>query len=152
MDSDAIIRDAGKVYSRLFDHRAIISPEIHQFIDEFQTKPAKRESRNLDATLAIVTEMTQTQLPHAELLFDDGIPKLLGSLRVGARMVENIVEKQSSESFDELYEAKKKERTAVENAFLEELCKESDQIEMEYEESKKKMLEHYENLNKQMQK
>ena len=67
-------------------------------------------------------------------------------------MVENIVEKQSSESFDELYEAKKKERTAVENAFLEELCQESDQIEMEYEESKKKMLEHYENLNKQMQK
>ena len=87
MESDAIIRDAGKVYSRLFDHRAIISPEIHQFIDEFETKPAKRENRNLNATLAIVTEMTQTQLPHAELLFDDGIPKLLGSLRVNIVVV-----------------------------------------------------------------
>ena len=64
-------------------------------------------------------------------------------------MIEKIVEKQNS--FDELSQAKKRERDAVESAFMEELCAESDRIEAEYEESKHKMKEFYENLNKQME-
>jgi len=149
METDSIIRDTGKFCSRLFDHRAVIVPEIHQFINEFETRPAKREGQSLDATLAALTEMTQTQLPNSSLLIEDGTPKLLGSLRVGTRMIEKIVEKQNS--FDELSQAKKRERDAVESAFMEELCAESDRIEAEYEESKKKMKEFYENLNKQME-
>ena len=82
METDAIIRDSGKLCSRLFDHRHVINPEIHQFVNEFETKKAKRENQNLDASLGAVTEMTQTQLPNTALLIDDGAPKLIGSLQV----------------------------------------------------------------------
>lgn len=150
METDAIIRDAGKLYSRLFGHRHVISPEIHQFVNEFETKKAKREGQNLEASLDVLTDMTQTQLPNATLLIDDGTPKLIGSLKVGARMIERIVEKQGVDSFTEFRRAKRQERLATWNAFMEDLCVESNEIEAEYEQSQKEMKDYYDGLNRQI--
>jgi len=150
METDAIIRDSGKLCSRLFDHRHVINPEIHQFVNEFETKKAKRGNQNLDASLAAVTEMTQTQLPNTALLIDDGTPKLIGSLQVGARMIERIVEKRGVDSFAGFRQAKRQERAVAWNTFMEQLCVESNEIEAEYEQSKEKTKQYYDELNQQL--
>jgi len=150
METDAIIRDSGKLCSRLFDHRHVINPEIHQFVNEFETKKAKKENQYLDASLAAVTEMTQTQLPNTALLIDDGTPKLIGSLQVGARMIERIVEKRGVDSFAGFRQAKRQERAVAWNAFMEQLCVESNEIEAEYEQSKEKTKQYYDELNQQL--
>ena len=82
METDQIIRASGKLCSRLFDHKPVISSEMHQFVNEFETNKAKRESRNLDATLAIATELGQTYLPNAALLLGDNIPQMVASLEL----------------------------------------------------------------------
>lgn len=61
----------------------MISAEIHQFVNEFETKRAKREGKNLDATLAIAKQMETSDLPNTSLLLGDNIPKLVASLEVG---------------------------------------------------------------------
>ena len=82
MEMDLIVRESGKLCSRLFDHRPVISSEIHQFLNEFETKKAKSEGRGLDASLAVVTNLTQKQIPNASLLIEDHTPRLLASLEV----------------------------------------------------------------------
>jgi len=150
MEMDEIIRESGKLCSRLFDHKPVVSAEIHQFLNEFETKKAKRRNRNLESTLAIAADLGQTQLPNASLLLGDHIPKLVASLEVSTRMMEKIAEKQGVDAFDEERRSRRKQREAVWNAFMEELCLESNRIEEEYEEEKKKVIDHYGELNKQI--
>ena len=65
-------------------------------------------------------------------------------------MIDKIAEKQSTDQFDHLRRQKRKERELAWNAFMEDLCSESNMIEEDYEDSKKKMLEFYDQLNGQM--
>lgn len=150
METDQIIRQSGKLYSRLFDHRPVISAEIHQFVNEFETKRAKKEGKNLDATLAIAKQMETSDLPNTSLLLGDNIPKLVASLEVSSRMMEKIAEKQGVDAFEEERQKRRKQREAAWNSFMEELCVESNQIEQEYEESSKKLHEFYDDLIKQI--
>jgi len=150
METDQIIRESGKLCSRLFDHRPVISSEMHQFVHEFETKKAKRESQNLDATLALVTDLSQTQLPNTSLLLGDIIPKMVASLEVSTRMMEKIAEKQGVDAFAKERQLRRKRREATWNAFMEELCQESNQIEEEYEDACKKVNDFYGELNQQI--
>lgn len=150
METDQIIRASGKLCSRLFDHKPVISSEMHQFVNEFETKKAKRESRNLDATLAIAKELGQTYLPNAALLLGDNIPQMVASLEVSGRMMEKITEKQSVDAFAEERNLRRKQRDATWNSFMEELCQESNQIEEEYEDARKKVSDFYGELNNQI--
>jgi len=148
---ELIVRESGKLCSRLFDHRPVISSEIHQFLNEFETKKAKSEGRGLDASLAVVTNLTQKQIPNASLLIEDHTPRLLASLEVGARMMEKINEKRIVDSFSEARQARRKQREAAWNVFMEELCQESNQIEADYDQAKSRIDGFYGELNKQME-
>ena len=65
-------------------------------------------------------------------------------------MMEKIAEKQGVDAFDEERRSRRKQREAIWNAFMEELCLESNRIEEEYEEEKKKVNDFYGELNKQI--
>lgn len=46
-----IVKDAGEVYARLFDHRPVLQSEIKFFMREFQTKRNNKEEVNLKEVL-----------------------------------------------------------------------------------------------------
>jgi len=150
METEQIIRESWKLRSRLFDHKPVISSELHQFVNEFETKKAKRGSKNLDATLALVHELNQTHLPNASLLLGNNIPKILASLEVGTRMMDKITEKRGADAFAEERHLRRKRREAAWNVFMEELCQESNQIEEEYGDAKNQIRDYFGELNDQI--
>jgi len=151
IESETVVADATKVYSRLFDHRAIIGSEIHQFVEEFEVKPSKKRQLGLEKIMQLTSELNDQKLKDTSMLIDAHVPNLVAAVEVATKMVEKIGEKQQMDHFSSRRDVAKLCQEVAWNEFCESLCDVSDMIEAEYEDGRQKIIDFYKDLESQME-
>jgi hypothetical protein len=152
IESETVVADATKVYSRLFDHRAIIGSEIHQFVEEFEVKPSKKRQLGLEKIMQLTSELNDPKLKDTSMLIDAHVPSLVAAVEVATKMTEKIGEKHQMDHFrSKSRDVAKICQEVAWNEFCESLCDVSEMIEAEYEDGRQKIIDFYKDLESQME-
>ena len=141
MAGEKAVRDVCGIYSRLFDHRAVLQNECKYVVREFEGKRNDREVLRLTDASSKVNEI-QTKIPEcvqlAEMLND-----VQDQLKDARQRCHNILEKEEQDPNkkrrDEIKEQSKKQW----DEFLKEMVKEEESIEKDFMAKSLKLKEKY---------
>ena len=141
MAGERVVRDVAGVYSRLFDHRAVLQNECKFVIREFEGKRNDREILKLAEAAGKVSEI-QGQIPQciekAELL--NGVQDQLKDARQRCHYILEQEEQDLNKTRrEEIKEQSKKQW----DEFLKEMDKEEEKIEKDFMTKSLKLKEKY---------
>ena len=141
MAGEKVVRDVCGIYSRLFDHRAVLQNECKYVIREFEGKRNDRESLRLeDASnkLGEVQENIPECIQLAELLND-----VQDQLKDARQQCHNILEKEEQDPNRMRREEIKEQSKKQWDEFLKEMDKEEEGIEKDFMTKTIKLKEKY---------
>ena len=141
MAGERVVRDVAGVYSRLFDHRAVLQNECKFVIREFEGKRNDREMLKLAEASGKVSEI-QGQIPRcielAELLRE-----VQEQLKDARQRCHYILE-QEEQDLNKTRREEIKEKTKKQwDEFLKEMDKEEEKIEKDFMTKSLKLKEKY---------
>ena len=141
MAGEKAVRDVCGIYSRLFDHRAVLQNECKYVIREFEGKRNDREATRLAETSNKVIEI-QDQIPEciqlAELLND-----VQDQLKDARQRCHYILEKEEQDPNRARREEIKEQLKKQWDEFLKEMDKEEEGIEKDFMAKSLKLKEKY---------
>ena len=121
--------DVGAVYSRLFDHRAVLQGECKFVIREFESKRNDRALRLAEA-LKIVNEI-QNKMPECKELAER-INGVQDHLKDARQRYHNILEKEEKNLNKSRRQEIKEQSKKKWDEFLKEKAKEEEKIEKDF--------------------
>lgn len=130
MAGEKVVRDVCGIYSRLFDHRAVIQNECKYVIREFEGKRNDREALRMTEASKKVSEM-QENIPECVHLAEF-LNEVQDQLKDARQRCHNILEQEEQDPSrmrrEEIKEQSKKEW----DEFLKEMAKEEEAIEKDF--------------------
>lgn len=141
MAGEKVVRDVCGIYSRLFDHRAVLQNECKYVIREFEGKRSDREALRLAEASNKVSEI-QDHIPEciqlAEMLND-----VQDQLKDARQRCHNILEKEEQDPNRTRHEEIKEQSKKQWEEFLKEMDKEEEAIEKDFMAKSIKLKEKY---------
>lgn len=141
MAGEKIVRDVGGVYSRLFDHRAVLHGECKFVIREFESKRNDREALRLAEASHKVGEI-QERIPECKELAER-LNEVQDHLKDARQRCHNILEKEEQDLSRSRREEIKEQSKKQWDEFLKEMDKEEEKIEKDFMTKSLKLKEQY---------
>ncbi|KAK3925900.1 Biogenesis of lysosome-related organelles complex 1 subunit 5 [Frankliniella fusca] len=142
----AIVKDAGEIWTRLFDHRPYLSGEIKFFLREFEEKRQDREVERLFVVLERVTEIRDTQLDRLKHTGETYLPTLITNLDAALNMCNRMIKSEEEHLADNSLEAKRALRKADWQNFISDMAGRCSKVDSTFQEKEGELREFYEDL------
>lgn len=141
MAGEKIVRDVSGVYSRLFDHRAVLQSECKFVIREFESKRNDREALRLAEASSKVSEI-QERIPQCIELAEQ-LNDVQNQMKDARQRCHNILEKEEQDLNRTRREKIKEQSKKQWDDFLKEMGKEEEKIEKDFMAKSFKLKEKY---------
>ncbi|XP_034253447.1 biogenesis of lysosome-related organelles complex 1 subunit 5 [Thrips palmi] len=142
----AIVKDAGEIWSRLFDHRPYLSGEIKYFLREFEEKRQDREVERLFVVLERVTEIRDTQVDRLKQSSDAFLPRLNTNLDAALNMCNRMIKSEEEHLADTSLESKRALRKADWENFISDMAVRCSKVDTTFQEKEEELREFYQDL------
>ncbi|CAK9811339.1 Biogenesis of lysosome-related organelles complex 1 subunit 5 [Anthophora quadrimaculata] len=146
----SIIKDAGEIWSRLFDHRPFIQGEISFFLREFQDKRGDREVERLFKILEYSTELKESQHDRTEQLGDCHLPSLKANVDVALSMCERVLQREQDFDSDRVLQENREIRKLEWEKFVNDMSEKCEKVNQTFEEKENEIREFYIDLEKKL--
>ncbi|KAG7189373.1 hypothetical protein KM043_017022 [Ampulex compressa] len=146
----AIIKDAGEIWSRLFDHRPFIQGEITFFLREFQERRGDREVERLFKILEYTTELKEDQLDRTEQLGDCHLPSLKANVDVALSMCERVLQRAENFNIDKALEENRDIRKLEWERFINDMSDKCQRVDQTFQEKENEIKEFYVDLERRL--
>lgn len=130
MAGEKVVRDIAGVYSRLFDHRAVLQSECKYMIREFEGKRNDREASKLAEAISKVSEI-QERIPESMELAEQ-LNDVQDQLKDARQRCHNILEREEQDVNRIRREEIKEQSKKKWDEFLKEMDKEEEKIEKDF--------------------
>ena len=141
MAGESVVRDVSGVYSRLFDHRAVLQNECKFVVREFESKRNDREALRLAEAFKIVNEI-QNKIPECKELAER-MNDVQDHLKDARQRCHDILEKEEQDLNKSRREKIKEQSKKKWDEFLKEKDKEEEKIEKDFMTKSLKLKEKY---------
>ncbi|CAH1772353.1 unnamed protein product [Owenia fusiformis] len=150
MAAEAISKDVGEIYSRLFDHKPVIQGEINYFIKEFEEKRQDREVERLHKMAYHMEELNNKVMPECHNNMEKYLGDIEAKIKAATYMCNKVTEKEAALNSDELLKSSRAARVKEWSEFIEEMCEKSKAVDDNHEEQAQKLLNHYKELEENL--
>ena len=141
MAGEKVVRDVAGVYSRLFDHRAVLQSECKFVIREFEGKRNDRETLKLTEASIKVNDM-QKRIPEC-IELAERLNEVQDQLKDARQRCHDILEKEEQDLLRTRREEIKEQSKKQWDEFLKEMEKEEEKIEKDFMTKSFKLKEKY---------
>ncbi|XP_046736535.1 biogenesis of lysosome-related organelles complex 1 subunit 5 [Diprion similis] len=146
----SVAKDAGEIWSRLFDHRPFVQGEINFFVREFEEKRGDREVERLFKILEYSTELGQSQFGRTEQLGDCHLPSLKANLDVALSMCQRVLEKEDKADHENKLRANREARKGQWLKFINDMSDKCEKVDKTFEEKEEELREFYADLEEKL--
>ncbi|XP_015512327.1 biogenesis of lysosome-related organelles complex 1 subunit 5 [Neodiprion pinetum] len=146
----SVAKDAGEIWSRLFDHRPFVQGEINFFVREFEEKRGDREVERLFKILEYSTELGQSQFDRTEQLGDCHLPSLKANLDVALSMCQRVLEKEDKTDHENKLQVNREARKAQWLKFINDMSDKCEKVDKTFEEKEEELREFYTDLEEKL--
>ncbi|XP_012149822.1 biogenesis of lysosome-related organelles complex 1 subunit 5 [Megachile rotundata] len=147
---ESVIKDAGEIWSRLFDHRPFIQGEITFFLREFEEKRGDTEVERLFKILEYTTELKENQLDRTEQLGDCHLPSLKANVDVALSMCERVLQREQDFDPDIALQENREKRKVEWEKFVNDMSEKCEKVNQTFEEKENEIKEFYIDLEKKL--
>ena len=141
MAGEKVVRDVSGIYSRLFDHRAVLQNECKYVMREFESKRNDREALRLAEASKKVIEIQDT-IPECVQLAEF-LNEVQDHLKDARQRCHNILEEEEQDPNKTRREEIKEQSKKQWDEFLKEMDKEEESIEKDFMTKSIKLKEKY---------
>ncbi|KAJ8984521.1 hypothetical protein NQ317_010992 [Molorchus minor] len=145
-----VIKDVGKVWDRLFDHKGFLSGEIGFMLREFELKRGDREVDNLFSVIENITDIKDTQVDCCKQAGDQTVLKANEALEQALNICHQFVDLEEKYKQDTTVEDNRSDRKLVWDCFMNRITTEYSEINGSLEAKEETLNKLYEEFEKKI--
>nr|CAH7733805.1 unnamed protein product [Callosobruchus chinensis] len=142
-----IVKDVGKLWDRLFDHRGFLGGEIQLTLEEFEKKRNDAEVDHLFGIIEGLTEIKDTEIPRCKEVTDVA-ERVNDELLEALKICDNFRRLEETFKQDSTLENFKNQRKTTWNVFMEGITSKYSDINNHYEVKEEELKKYYEDIEK----
>lgn len=144
-----IVKDVGKIWNRLFDHKAFLNGEISFMLREFEQKRNDREVDNLFRTIEDITDIKDTEIDRFKQTANH-VENLNENLEKALDICINISELEEIYKQDTTLEDSRAKRKEIWKKFMDGITSKYSDINTNFEAKEEELVKFYEEIENKL--